>query len=109
MQVSHDEGLATRIGPAPCVVGREAGGEASAGESVGQPSSRERINWSADAVWIAEGETGLRVNASAGPAPRGLRPWHADEALCTGTGRSRTRPSRRLPAARIGKAMSRSR
>ena len=109
MEVSHDEGLATRIGPAPCVAGREVGGEASAGELAGQPSSRERINWSADAVQRAEGNMGLRVIASAAPALRGLRPWHAEEAPCTGTGRSRARPSRRLPAARVGKAMSRSR
>ena len=34
MQVHYDEGVATRIGPEPCVVGREAGGEASAGITV---------------------------------------------------------------------------
>ena len=31
MQVHYDEGVANRIGPERCVVGREAGGEASAG------------------------------------------------------------------------------
>ena len=41
MQVRYDEGLATRIGPEPCVVIREGGGEASAGERTGQPLSRE--------------------------------------------------------------------
>src|SRR5208337_3572390 len=38
--------------------------------------SRERINWDADAVVTAEGETGMRVNASAFPVLRGPRPWH---------------------------------
>ncbi len=35
--VHYDEGIANHIGPEPCVVGREAGGEASAGVPVGQP------------------------------------------------------------------------
>ena len=43
MQVHYDEGIANRIGPEPCVVGREAGDEASAGVRIGQPLSRERI------------------------------------------------------------------
>ena len=42
MQVHCDEGIANRIGPQPCVVGREAGGEASAGVRIGQPLSREK-------------------------------------------------------------------
>jgi hypothetical protein len=58
VQVPHDEGTAYRIGPAPCVVGREAGGEASAGVSAGQVLSRERVMVrGADAVFEAEGET----------------------------------------------------
>jgi len=50
VQVHYDEGIANRAGPESCVVGREAGGEASAGVRIGQPLSRERINWDADAV-----------------------------------------------------------
>jgi hypothetical protein len=42
VQVRHDEGVAIHIGPEPCVVAREGGGEASVGERLGQPSSRER-------------------------------------------------------------------
>ena len=79
MQVHYDEGVANRIGPEPCVVGREAGGEASAGVRIGQPLSRERINRDADAVVTAEGKTGVRVNASASLVLRGRRPWH----VCT--------------------------
>jgi len=40
VQVHYDEGIANHIGPEPCVVGREAGGEASAGVRIGQPLSR---------------------------------------------------------------------
>jgi hypothetical protein len=41
VQVHSDEGVANHIGPEPCVVVREDDGEASAGESIGQPLSRE--------------------------------------------------------------------
>ena len=62
MQVRHDEGVAIHIGPEPCVVVREGGGEASVGERIGQPSSRERKSVpGADAVVMAEGNTGGRV------------------------------------------------
>src|SRR3954454_13540332 len=39
VQVLRDEGVATHIGPEPCVPAREGRGEASAGVCVGQPSS----------------------------------------------------------------------
>jgi hypothetical protein len=41
VKVRYGEGLAIRIGPEPCVGTREGGGEASAGEHIGQPLSRE--------------------------------------------------------------------
>jgi group II intron reverse transcriptase/maturase len=41
MQVHCDEGVAIHIGPKPCAVVREGGGEASAGERIGQPLSLE--------------------------------------------------------------------
>ena len=43
MKVHHDKGLATHIGPEPCAGIREDVGEASAGECIGQPLSRERM------------------------------------------------------------------
>ena len=43
MQVHYDEGLAIHIGPEPCVGTREGVDEASAGEGIGQPLSRERM------------------------------------------------------------------
>ena len=77
MQVRYDEGVANHIGPEPCVVVREGSGEASAGERIGQPLSRERSHIpGADAVDLVEGDTYGRVIASAWTARRGRRPWH---------------------------------
>jgi hypothetical protein len=65
VQVHYDEGVAIHIGPEPCVVTREGKGEASAGERIGQPLSRERnSSRGADALRRAEGNTDGRVNAS---------------------------------------------
>ena len=56
MQVHHGEGVATHIGPEPCVVSREDAGEASVGERIGQPWSREsKIVSGAHVVIITEG------------------------------------------------------
>ena len=65
MQVHYDEGVAIHIGPEPCVVVRENGDEASVGEGIGQPLSRESLNPGADAVSSAEGNMTRRVIASA--------------------------------------------
>ena len=46
MQDRYDEGVAIRVGPEPCVDIREGAGEASVGERIGQPLSREsRLSW----------------------------------------------------------------
>jgi len=37
VRVRYDEGVAIHVGPEPCVSGREARGEASAGDRAGQP------------------------------------------------------------------------
>ena len=77
MQVHHGEGVATRTGPEPCAVTCEGDGEASAGERIGQPSSREKLNApGADVFVITEGHMGGRVTASVCPTRRGRRPWH---------------------------------
>ena len=77
MQVPHDEGVAIRIGPKPCAVIREGGGEASAGEHTGQPLSRENLsNPGADVFVFTEGHMDGRVIASVHPTRRGRRPWH---------------------------------
>jgi hypothetical protein len=77
VQVRYDEGLAIRIGPEPCVGTREGDGEASAGEHIGQPLSREsKIVPGAHVVIFTEGNMDGRAIASARPARRGRRPWH---------------------------------
>ena len=77
MQVHHEEGVATHLGPESCARIREGEGEASAGERIGQPLSRERsIIPEADAFQIAEGNTDGRARASARMTRRGRRPWH---------------------------------
>ena len=110
MQVHCDEGVAIRIGPEPCAGIREGVGEASVGERIGQPLSRERLFIpDADAVIEAEGKTDGRVTASAWPVRRGLRPWHVRTLLVREPGDLWIGhgPKRRM--ARIGKARSRSR
>ena len=77
MKVHYDEGVAIHIGPEPCVGIREGDGEASAGERIGQPWSREsKIVPSADVVVITEGNTDGGASASARPTRRGRRPGH---------------------------------
>ena len=77
MEVRRNEGVAIRIGPKPCAGIREDIGEASAGERIGQPLSRESDkSQGADGVSLSEGNTVWRVSASVRPALRGLRPWH---------------------------------
>jgi hypothetical protein len=77
VKVHRDEGVATHIDPKPCARICEDVGEASAGEHIGQPSSRETVVIpGADAVYSAEGSKHGRAIASARPTRRGLRPWH---------------------------------
>jgi hypothetical protein len=92
VQVRHDEGVAIRIGPEPCVVMREGGAEASVGECIGQPLSRESRVPSADMIVIADGNTDGRVSASARTARRWSETLACADAPCAGTGRSRVQP-----------------
>ena len=109
MQVHCDEGVANHIGPEPCAVIREDGGEASAGEHTGQPLSRERtLVPGADAVQRAEGETARCATASTVPIRRGRRPWHAWTLLAREPG-DLLLGHRVDGVVRIGKARSRSR
>ena len=55
VRVHYGEGIAIHIGPKPCARVREDAREASAGERIGQPSSRETVLIpGADAVHLAE-------------------------------------------------------
>ena len=59
MEVHCDEGVAIHIGPEPCVDAREGIGEASAGDCIGQPSSRESALFpGANAVPLTERQHG---------------------------------------------------
>jgi len=110
VQVRYDEGLAIHIGPEPCAGIREGVGEASVGERVGQPLSREiKLEPGADAVCWVEGNTVARVIASVLPTRRGLRPWHARKFLVRKPGDLPSTPLVVTPQGRIGKARSRSR
>ena len=110
MQVRCDEGLANHIGPEPCGGVREDICEASAGDCIGQPLSREiNVNPGADAVRKAEGETEGRAIASAHLARRGLRPWHVRTLLAREPGDLMSGQGGLPPLVRTGKARSRSR
>ena len=89
MQVLYDEGVANHIAPEPCMLFREEQDEASAGDRVGWPSSRERSS------------PGRRRGYAPGRQHRPLRQreWRAGpawsenpactDAPCSGTGISR--------------------
>ena len=110
MQVHCDEGIANHIGPEPCAVAREGIGEASVGDRIGQPLSREiDVIPGADAVPLAEGNTGGCAIASAHPARRGLRPWHVRTLLVRELGDLMSGQGGSPLLVRIGKARSRSR
>lgn len=110
MQVHCNEGLANHIGPEPCVCIREDAVEASAGECIGQPLSRESSTFpDADAVPKAEGHADMRAIASAWQTGRGQRPWHVQTLLVREPGDLRTGLGSSVAQVRIGKARSRSR
>ncbi len=110
MRVHYDEGVANRIGPEPCAVVREGIGEASVGECIGQPLSRDSVFIpGADGVKRVEGNTAWRVTASARPTRRGRRPWHVQKLLEREPGDPASGRLGYATPVRIGKARSRSR
>jgi hypothetical protein len=93
VKVHCDEGVAIHVAPDPCAGVREDVGEASVGERIGQPLSREIvINPGADVVHLTEGKIGGRVIASARRTRRGSETLACTDAPCAGTGRSLDRP-----------------
>ena len=111
MKVSDRQGIASQTGPESCVAHREVRREALTGGPAGQPLSRESVILlqGADAVSVAEGNTGGRVTASACSALRGLRPWHAGTSFAREPGDLRLGRFRSREAVRIGKTRSQSR
>jgi len=84
VKVHCNEGVAIRIGPEPCVGIREDDGEASAGERIGQPWSRESLKVSgADVVSLTEGNMDGRAIAS-DVRPAWSKTLACVEALCAG-------------------------
>jgi len=82
VRVLRSEGVANHTGPEPCGRVREDTVEASAGERIGQPLSRDRrMKPGADAVVSAEGNTHVRDSASDRATRRGRRPWHVQTLL----------------------------
>ena len=62
MKVHHGEGVAIRTGPEPCVGTREGVDEASVGEHIGQPLSRESLIFpDDDVVRNTEGNMGSAI------------------------------------------------
>ena len=109
MQVRCDEGVAIHIGPKPCVCAREGAGEASAGERIGQPLSREsRIIPGAD-VLIPRKATWRNATTRAFRQPGAV----GDPGMCGSSlfgNREISRPSGALASPdRVGKVRSRSR
>ena len=109
MQVRYDEGAAIRIGPEPCVDIREGVGEASAGERIGQPLSRESQLSRTPTSLI--GRKATRRGASP-RAPRGSGVV-GDPGMCGRSLHGNREISRltddTVSPVRIGKVMSRSR
>ncbi len=109
VKVRHDEGVAIRIGPEPCVGIREHGDEVSGGERTGQLWSRESLNVSgADVVCLMKATwTGALLQA---PAQPGVV---KDTGMCGSSLHGNREVSGlacgRMPQVRIGKTRSRSR
>jgi hypothetical protein len=109
VEVRRSEGVAIHIGPKPCTGIREDVGEASAGERIGQPLSRESdLTQGADGVSASEGNTIARAIASVRLTLRGLRPWHVRKLFAREPGDLQLDHSQD-GVVRIGKARSRSR
>ena len=109
MKVRHNEGIAIHIGPEPCIVGREVRDEASVGERIGQPFSRESVLSQVPTSYPGRKAT---LTGASRKCPSDLA-WSKNlactDAPCAGTGRSHGRPMGNAPKVRIGKVRSRSR
>lgn len=83
MKVRRGEGPANHISPEPCVATREGCGEASVGKTFKPAIVPRKVysNRNADNEGSLEGNTSLRVTASAASIPRGLRTWRVRKSL----------------------------
>jgi len=88
VEVHCDEGVANRIGPEPCVFGREAGGEASAGDRIGQPLSRESFRSERRRRLTSGRPHGRLREREQATGSAWSETLACTDAPCTGTGRS---------------------
>lgn len=111
MQVPANKDLASHVVPESCAVHREVWREALTGVRIGQPLSHESHSSRAPTRLCTRKAKRLGADiASAHTARRGRRPWHVRTLLVREPGDLRSdRRATCGPAARIGKARSRSR
>ena len=111
MQVRCNEGIANHIGPESCAAHREMRREALTGVRTGQPLSHESQFSRVPTRLRTRKATRLGTSyASSQTTRRGRRPWHVRTLLAREPGDLQSdRRWQYQPAARIGKARSRSR
>jgi hypothetical protein len=94
VEVLYSEGIASHTGPAPCVRARKVTGEASAGDRIGQPLSRERpLIFGGRRRNPVGRQHGRARNRERPDAPAWSQTLACADAPCTGTGRSHVRPA----------------
>jgi hypothetical protein len=108
VQVSHSEGLANHTGPEPCVDIREDAGEASVGERIGQPLSREKSSIRRPTRLITRKAIGQCNTASINPSGVVEDPGMCGSSL-HGNREVSGSTCEWTPQVRIGKTRSRSR
>jgi hypothetical protein len=105
VRVPYGEGVANHIGPEPCV----ANDEASVGECISQPLSRERIKPGCRRCAKGGRQYGRARKSRAPRRPSVVKdPGVCRRSLSLGTGRARARPLGLRPPVRVRKARSRS-
>ena len=103
MKEPYIEGLATHDDPESCVDVRKDGGEAfDRGTHRQGIEPRNQPIWDADTVINVGRQHDRGRYRKPSAVPRGRRPLACAEPFCTGAGRSRVPPPRRV--GRIGKA-----
>jgi len=105
VRVHYDEGVANHIGPEPCA----GNGEASVGECIGQPLSRERPSFRTPTPFCWRKAIRVGATARALICPGVVEePGMCRRSLSLGTGRARVRPLGLRPPVRVREARSRS-
>jgi hypothetical protein len=93
VQVHCDEGVANHIGLEPCAGGRETVGEASVGDRIGQPLSRERVISGRRRCQLGGRQYAMAQYRERQSSSARSQTLACADALCAGTGRSLDRPS----------------